>query len=150
MTNLGSEQVMIDQWIEGRLADPATVALLEQISVGLGSRVFNAYAPNGTPYPFIVYQCQSPVRDVRGVGVARVMVDTLYIVKAVSQVVSYSPLAPVARVIDAAMTSPDTSTATDGLVLVSVRSEQFSLTEVAAGKQVRNLGGMYHIQAQTL
>lgn len=145
-TYLGAEQVLTDLWVQQQLATKS--ADFDTISPGLSARIFLDYAPEGTPYPFVIYQCQSPPRDVRGVGVVRVMVDTLYIVKAVAQVTSYQPLAPVARVIDAAMTSATGSPVVDGMVLASVREEGFNLLEIEGGTQYRHLGGQYRIHAQ--
>lgn len=143
---LGAEQAMVDQWVEARLA--AETVALEAISVGLAGRVYNMLAPTGAKYPYVVYQCQVTPRDVRGVGVSRVMVDTLYVVKAVTQTTTYDRLAPIARVIDTAMTSEAGSPVADGFVLSSAREEGFSLTESVEGTQIRNLGGIYRIHAQ--
>lgn len=143
---LGAELVLFDLWIEQQLATKAVE--LDAIAPGLSTRVFSDVAPPGTLYPFIVFQCQDPPRDVRGVGVSRVMVDTLYVVKAVSQTTTYAPLAPIAKVIDAAMTSSAGSAVEDGLVLASVRDNQFALTEIENGTQYRHLGGAYKMQAQ--
>ena len=144
-TYVGAEQALTDLWVANRLK---TNAAFDTISPGLSQRVFGHFAPPGTPYPFIIFQTASPPRDVRGVGVIRVMVDTLYIVKAVAQVDSWVALAPVARQIDVSMTAPSVSAVADGFVLASVREEQFSLVEVDDGKQYRHLGGQYKIQAQ--
>lgn len=143
---VGAEQVLCDEYVQQRLATKA--AELDAISTGLSTRIFEDVAPVGTDYPFIVWQCQTPPRDVRGVGTFRVMVDTLYVVKAVAQATSYAPLAPVAAVIDAAMTSSTGATVDDGLVFTSVRNDQFALREISEGTQFRHLGGEYRIQAQ--
>lgn len=147
-TYVGAEQAMVDLWVESRFADPLIAADLEAIATGLSERLFPDFAPKGTPYPFIIYQCQDAPRVIRGVGTFAVMVDTLYVVKAVSQVDSYAPLAPIARVIDAAMTSSTGSAVEDGFVLTSVRDRQFALVEVDQGTQFRHFGGEYSIQAQ--
>lgn len=137
---------MVDLWVEQRLQGQA--AALNAISAGLSGRIYNMLAPRGVGYPHIVYQCQVTPRDVRGVGPVRIMVDTLYIVKAVAQVSSFGPLAPVARTIDLALTSAEGSPVADGLVLSSAREEGFNLIEVTEGVQIRNLGGVYRIHAQ--
>lgn len=144
----GAEQVLTDLYVQARLALPAVTNELEAISTGLSTRVYEDVAPHDALMPFIVWQCQSPPRDIRGVGVFRVMVDTLYVVKAVSQGTSYAPLAPVVAAIDRAMTNAEGSAVEDGLVLTSVRNDQFSLREVAEGTEFRHLGGEYRIQAQ--
>lgn len=145
-TYTGAEQALTDEYVKQRLA--ARAVDFDAIVAGLSGRIFPDFAPSGTPYPFIVFQCQDPPRDVRGVGVSRVMVDTLYVVKAVSQVDSYAPLVPIARVIDSAMTSSTGSTVGDGFVLTSVRDRQFSLVTYEQGTQFRHFGGEYSIQAQ--
>lgn len=145
LSYLGAEQALVDLWVESALK---SYAGLDAVSPGLTQRVYSQYAPADAQYPFIVWQVASPARDIRGVGVIRVMVDTLYIVKAVAQVDSYAPLAPVARAIDSALTAPDQIAVADGFILSSVREEQFSLVEVEAGKQYRHFGGQYKIHAQ--
>jgi hypothetical protein len=143
---VGAEQVMTDLYVVNRLA--AQAAALDGISAGLSERIFEEVAPDDALYPFIVWQCQSPPRDVRGVGSFRVMVDTLYIVKAVAQGTSYAPLVPVARVIDGAMTNTTGTAVGDGHVFTSTRNDQYSLREPAEGTEFRHLGGEYRIQAQ--
>lgn len=145
-TFVGAEQAMVDMWVESRLEGQAVA--LDAIALGLSTRIFQDFAPEGTPYPFIIWQCQDPPRAVRGVGTFAVMVDTLYVVKAVSQVDSYGPLAPIAKVIDTAMTSSTGSAVEDGFVLTSVRDRQFALVEREQGTQFRHFGGEYSIQAQ--
>lgn len=146
---LGAEQAMVTKWVIDRLKGAPYTASFEAVVAGLGTRIYEDLAPEGTTYPFIVVQCQSPPRDIRGVGETRVMVDTLFLVKAVSQGTSYDPLTPIVKVIDTAMTSPQGGTVgADGLVFTSIREDQFSLTTVEAGTQFRHLGGEYRIQAQ--
>lgn len=142
----GAEIALVNQWVENRLL--ALSDDLEQEAPGLTERIFDQYAPPTTLYPFIIYQAQIPPRDIRGVGTTRVMVDTLYIVKAVAQVSAYADLAGVASIIDRAMTSAEGGSVLDGRVFACVRQDQFALTEVDSGKQYRHLGGAYKIQAQ--
>lgn len=143
---VGSEQVMVDTWVELQLA--AVAGDLNGIDAGLADRVYQDMAPRDAEFPVIIYQCQDPPRDVRGVGLTTVMVDTLYLVKAVAQVDAYAPLAPIASVIHAALTTSIGGSVGDGSVFTSVRERQFALTEVDDGKKVRHLGGLYRIQAQ--
>ena len=145
-TYLGSEQQLVNLWLEARFA--ANAAALNAINAGLSSRIFPDFAPFNAAYPFIVYQAQSPPRDVRGVGAIRLLVDTLYVVKAVAQVDTYAPLAPVATLIDSIMIMAAPQAVSDGTVLCSTREDQFSLVEVNEGKQFRHLGGSYRILAQ--
>lgn len=146
-TYTGAEQAMVDTWVEARLSDVAVAASLNAINAGLSGRVFLDYAPKGTAWPVVIFQCQDPPRDVRGVGTSSVMIDTLYIVKTVAQVDEYAPLAPIASVLHAAMTTSTGDAVGDGLVLTSVRNDQFSMVEVDEGIQFRHLGGVFRIQA---
>lgn len=143
----GAESTLVDDWI--RLALGTTHAAdLDAISPGLSTRVFLDFAPETTPYPFIIFQALTPPRDVRGVGIIRVMVDTLYLVKAVAQGTNYDALRPVVTVIDRALTKGDPVDMAGGIMLVSTRTSEFRLVEIENGKQFRHLGGEYRIQAQ--
>lgn len=142
----GAEQAVVEKWIKERLATKS--ADFEALSFGLSQRVFDSLADDDAEYPYIIYQCQVPPRDILGVGTFRVMVDTMYIVKAVAQVSSYDPLAPIASVIDSALTSAEGSGVSGGVVFTSVRDKAHSVIEMIEGKQVRNLGGEYAIKAQ--
>ena len=146
MSMMGAEQVLCDNAVEAMIA--AKAADLEAINTGLSQRVYEGVAPDGTPYPFVIYQCLTPPRDIRGVGTFRQMVDTLYLVKAVAQGSSYAPLAPVARVLDAAMTAPEGVVVDGGAVFTSVREQQHSRVTVEQGTQFRHFGGEYKMQAQ--
>jgi hypothetical protein len=145
MSAIGAEQDVIDRWVEARLEGQA--AAFNALYAGLGTRIFDRFAPRGTTYPFIVYQSQSPARDVIGVGTARVLVESLYIVKAIAQTSTFTPLRSVAHQIDLCMTEEEGDLVADGAILVSVRQESFDLVEVENTNQFRHLGGMYRIQA---
>lgn len=142
----GAEQVLCDIWVRGRLESISED--LNLIAAGLSARIYQDYAPKGVEWPVIVFQCQDPPRDVRGVGVSTVMVDTLYLVKAIAQADDYGVLAPIATAMHRAMTTSTGSAVGDGSVLTSVRREQFSMVEVDEGEQFRHFGGIYGIQAQ--
>lgn len=145
-TYAGNELVLVNTWVEARLATRA--AQLEAISIGLSTRIYYELAPAGVKEPFIVYQCQSPPRDVRGVGLQTVMVDTIYIVKATAQTASYANLGPVAKEINVAMTSDTGSAVGDGAVFTSSRNNVFAQRDPGSGVPILHLGGEYHIQAQ--
>lgn len=144
---VGAEIDMIDAWVEDRLSGWTP---FDTIATGLTSKIYNQFAPEGTPYPYIIFQAQEPPRDVRGVGSARVMVDTLYVVKGVAQAEDFHGLRALAREIDAAMTVPngDLDSIGGAAIFASIREQQFALTEIESGKQYRHLGGQYRIHAQ--
>ena len=145
MTYKGAEIVMISQWIKDRLE---AYTDLDTISTGLTSRVFDDVAPSGATYPFIVYQVQSAPEVVRGVGSEEVMVDTVYVVKAIAQGTDSSALAPVAEAIRTALHEPTGEAVFGGNILMCRYERSFSMKEVESTKQFRHLGGEFRIQAQ--
>ena len=147
---IGAEQAMVDAWCDAALKAHTAFDSLFPGDATLSQRVFPQIAPDGTKYPFIVYQAQSPPHVVRGVGPNRVMVDTLYVVKAVAQVASFDALADVAHEIDVVMTQAEPVAVPGGLglILASVQEDTFSLTESESGQLFRHLGGQYRILAQ--
>ena len=148
---LGAEKALVDQWIEDRLGANPYAASLDAVQTGLSAKVFPDVAPATSTYPFIVYQSQTPPRDIRGTGTARVMVEGLYVIKAVAQGTDFMLLKDVAKVIDAAFTIGQPITiGTDGYIMSSVREEQFSLVTVEEGTQFRHLGGVFRILAQAV
>lgn len=143
---VGAEQVLVELWLRAQIA--TVNAALEEIALGLSTRVYSEAAPKDATFPVIIFQCQDPPRDVRGVGTFTVMIDTLYLVKAVAQVDNYAELAPIASALHGALTTSVGGAVGDGSVLTSVREAQFSMPEFDEGEQWRHLGGMYRIQAQ--
>lgn len=145
MTLVGAEQDLVDRWVDARLTAHAP---FDAISVGLTSRIYSEFAPRTAKYPFIIYQAQSPARDIRGVGTARVMIETSYIIKAIAQTEWYTDLSPIVAEIDALMTLEQGVITSDGAIFTSVRQNQFRLVEIDTGVQFRHFGGEYLIQAQ--
>lgn len=141
MTYVGAEPFIVDTWVmDTLLANTALGAMVN-------GNIFNFFAPPQTLFPYIVFQQQS-MRDVRGVGPARIMVDTLYVVRGVGQGSDFATLAAVAREIDLSLSTPVGGAVLGGAVFNSVREEPFTLVEVEDGKQFRHLGGSYRIHAQ--
>ena len=147
----GAEVPMIDQWIEQKLKVDAAGAL-NAIATDLSTRVYNEVGPEGIDYPFIVYQTQDDPAVVRGVGSAEVMVDTIYVVKAIAQGVSYEALAQVASAIRDALVSDNGESIVGGIgnVFTCRYERQIRLSTVEQGNQFRHLGGAYRIQARAV
>ena len=98
----GAERVIVDAWIPSAIG---TVAIqLESISKGLSSRVYLDMAPDGTTYPFIVFQTQDDPTNVRGVGIVTIMVTTLYLVKVVAAT-DYISIGNIVALIDTVLTT---------------------------------------------
>jgi hypothetical protein len=141
MTFVGAETLVTDQWIEDQLA-PLVV----------GDVITGIYQENGpvdAAYPFAVYTSMS-IRDVRVVGGIRVMVDTLYVVKAVAQTSMFVELRPQAAAIDAALNTLDTAPVLNGFVVTSFREEPYRQATFERGEDFRSLGGLYRIHAQAI
>lgn len=139
MNTIGAETIVSDQWIDQILkADP--------FLSGLVSGVYDRLAPQNAIYPFVVWQSQT-LSDTRGNGSARILVDATYIVRAVAQVDSYDPLVPLAAAIDAALNGMMTETV-NGFILGCTREESYAMVEQNDGKQIRHLGGSYHLWVQ--
>lgn len=147
MSYKGAEEALNDLWVEEKLTQHAP---FDTISAGLTGRVFNRVAPATAEFPYIVYQSQTPPNVVRGVGDAEVMVDTIYIVKAIAQGSDYSALVPVANAIRTALVSANGEVITGavGTVFTCQYERGFSLVENEQTKQFRHLGGEFRIQAQ--
>jgi hypothetical protein len=142
MSLVGAEQDLVDRWVEARLL--AHVPLTDIVE----DRIYGYFAPRTAAMPFVIYQSIDPPRAVRGVGTAKIMVSTLYVVKAVAAVATFNGLATVAAAINAAMDEPEGEATFGGNVFASVWEQQFSLVEQEGEVQYRHLGGEFLIQAQ--
>lgn len=149
MSFFGAEGPMIDTWIEEKLMVTSSGAL-EALSTGLSSRVYPDVAPSTAAYPFIVYQQQTPPEVIRGVGSAEVMVDTIYVVKAINQGTSDAALAPVANAIRDALVFNNGEGIVGGIgtIFTSHYVRAFRMSSVEQASQFRHLGGVFRIQAR--
>jgi hypothetical protein len=133
----------IDEWIVAQLG--ADGDLVDEV----GQRIYGDKAPEDAAFPFVLFQAQSPARDVRGIGLgtpARIMVNAIYLVRAVGRAEDYGPLRPAADRIDEVLEAAS-GNVFSGTVVHCVRQEEFRLTETLAGAQVRHLGAMFRIWA---
>lgn len=143
----GAETVVIEEWIEATLLASTAVTNI------VGNRIYLDLAPSDAeadvPYPFIVYKNLSAT-DLRVVGPYRVFTDTLYAVHGTYEGNSYTPLAPLASAIDAALTTitPAVVNSPSGIMLSGVRTRPFRMPEIIDGAQLCHLGGVYQFIAQ--
>lgn len=131
------ETLRIDEWLYGKLTADAPLTAL------VGDRIYSDMVPFEPTFPVVVYQQQSAL-DVIGVGSARIMVDTLYVVKVIGQVVSYSDIQAIADRFDTVLQGSNGVVA-DAYIEGVVREEILRFTEVDQGLPYRQLGGMYRI-----
>lgn len=132
---------IIEPWLYATLSGDAALAEM------VGGRVVGALTPDELASPYVTFALSSP-RDVMGVGTARLMVEALYIVKAVAQTTSQDDVAPIAGRIEALLHGRSASVAT-GHVLAVSRRNVISYPEVSRGIPFLHAGGLYRIQAHS-
>lgn len=113
----------------------------------VGGRVFEYSAPKGSIFPYIVFNNQSPPRDIRGLGTATIMADAIYTIKVIDEGTSYLPLKPIVDRIYELFHGIQSTTADEqeGLVISMMHEEIIKYHEVDSGKHYRHLGGMYRV-----
>lgn len=137
---MADELSVAEEWIAATLAADPTV------SSYVGARIFDRPPPEGTEYPYIIFSHASN-SDVRGVGTARVMSDTIYLVKAVAGTDHSDALADVAEAIESALTTAQPVATTDGYVEGCVRERMVRYTEYTDGETYAHRGGEYKLIA---
>jgi len=141
--NLIAERFIDSQLRGAGIEDDPPDELMELVS----DRVYAYAAPQGVTYPFIVHGRQAST-DFTLLGGTRLWSDLLYLVRAVGRVSSWSSLAPIADLIDARLHEKSGPVEGGGAVLSCIRVEPFTLVEVVAGVQYRQMGGVYRLLAQ--
>lgn len=144
----GDELEIADQWLyETLAADDALAAL-----VGDPKRIFADQADPGTTGLTVIFGVLSPDDVLTATGGERVMVDALYLVKAVASQDDAEDwlgvLRDAARRIDAVLHKA-AGTAAGGFVFSCIRQRPFRLVENdEAGVQHRHRGGEYRLLIQ--
>lgn len=136
------DTLIVDELIYKTLLGDAT------INSYIGNRIFEYQHPSGADYPCIVFNNQTPPRDIRGVGSATIMTDTLYVIKVIGETTSYLPIQPISKKIHSlfnGMQATNTGLDQNGTVIGMVREEVIKYPEVDAGKHYRHLGGLYRV-----
>lgn len=135
------EAVTVDRWLFSKLTGDTTL-------MNLVTGVFSWPGVSLT-YPCVVFQEQSPPRDVRGVGPSTYMVDGLWLVRGIVEANSYTgALETIANRTHTLLHAASGSVPTYGNVWVCVREQTFRLSEITSGRQFRHLGGIYRIYAK--
>lgn len=140
--SVGAETLVSDEWIDFVLKNTPAITTI------ISARSYDGVAPDEADYPHVVFQLQSAI-DVAGIGPkARIMTTATYVIQAVAAVDSFTPLKPLARAIDAAFDGV-TINRSDGVVLGTVRTEEYRLVEQYEATQIRHLGGIYTVNVQS-
>ncbi len=145
-----NELTRAGQWLYETLTGDATIGALPSITVGEAG-VYADIAPPGAPWPFVIFQHQGSI-DTTGMNAGtRVLVESLWTVKAVGQAEGYAALAAVADAIDAVLQATS-GAVDDGTVLSCVREQPVQFTEAdqneAPGVQWRHLGATWRLLIQ--
>lgn len=138
---MGDEASRVEQWLYSTLSGDAALTVL------VGTRIYSETAPPSTSSPLLVYSMQS-AHDVAGASAQRIMIDGLWLIKAVTTGASYSPLTPIMDRVDALLHRSDGGTAGTAIVFTSVREYPVRYHEITDGVGYRHLGGVYRIWAQ--
>lgn len=134
-----AEGVIVDRWLYGRLTGDATL-------MGLITGVYSLPVLAGKAPPYVVMQEQT-VRDIRGVGPARIGIGGTWLVRGVAETASWGgTLEQIANRIDVLLQAAS-GTTTGGVVWACVRERPFRLVENTSNGQYRHLGGIYQIWA---
>lgn len=133
------ESSYVATWLYGALSGDVTIA-------GLASVVSEDPAPQGSAYPVLVFSLISAI-DVQVHNAIRIMVDSLWDIKAVDQNASYSRARSIMNRVDTILHRAS-GTVTDAVVYSAVREQIFRFTEIDDGKPYRHLGGQYRIHVQ--
>ena len=137
----GIEVVESDIWLDNILKTDTEIETVFD-NASLPVNVYDRLAPVDAPYPHILWHLESAV-DSGGIN-KRIMVNTIYVVRVVAEVDSYTPLKPFAKAIDDVLEGAE-GTTDDGLVLGVRREAPYHNVEESEGRQIRSLGGRYKI-----
>lgn len=116
----------------------------------VGTRIFPEVAPQGTPYPFIVYQYLGGA-DLVVLGGVRVETNGVYLVKAVAETRSYTPLRVMADRIDTLLHRRKGAAGVDGQVFSCVREAVDPLPpeyDASQNREFRSIAARYRLAIQ--
>ena len=150
MSMTGVEGLIVSEWVMSALAADAQIGAALGLVAGqsIGSRVWEGVAPEGTPFPHVVFTVVEP-QDIGTVPLIRVMVRVGLQVKAIGKGPSYRPLIPVVQRIDAALQGAvNRPTSQGGMVLSCERVSAIQYPEMDQGVEYRHLGGTFQVHAQ--
>ena len=128
------------EWILATLRADSQWLDLSPGGVHIGS------APPSTEYPLTIINFQSGI-DVVTANARRIMVNALYLIKAVGPALSSSATINLASRIDE-LFDKKRGAATGGVILACFRENPINYYENIAGTKYMHLGGLYHIKTQ--
>jgi hypothetical protein len=138
---MASEILVAHSWLDTTLRADAALAAI------VGTRIYEGVAPQGTAYPFVVFQTLSTLDYKPAAGGARVWTACEIMVKVIVEGESYSPASAAYDRIDA-LIKRATGTIAGGTIIASTRESALAYGEESNGKHYRHLGGTYRITAR--
>lgn len=146
---MSGELNAIDVWLHQILSNDAQLTAMLGKHPDSGECIYDALAPAGTPYPYVVFQLQSPGVDTIAVGTIRIAANPLYVVRGVSAS-SFVEAGAIAARVDELLHGTRGQSA-GGVVLTCYREQPLKLPpEVTAGKVTHyHQGGAYRIRARS-
>lgn len=132
-----NEVPRIEKWLYSALTGDPT------ISSAIGSRVFNAIAPQGTAFPFIVFNFQAGT-DVQGNGTARIQSENVFLVKVISEGAPDATARTVADRIDEVV-GKAVHSALDSFLFNGRRQSPVRFVEPVGDIRFHHVGGLYRI-----
>ena len=128
-------------WIYGLLAADATLTAL--IGGAVAPRIYRGMAPEGCAFPCVVLFYMPGGSDLRGVGTINIMVNGNWVVKAIDRNLSAVNAGTIADRIHTLIHGKS-----GGSVLMCVRDEPVSYTELVDGALYQHVGGVYRVIVQ--
>lgn len=141
MSHPFTAQAMAFAWISSLLSADATL-----LAAAPGG-VHRDLAPPGTPSPYVIASIQSGNNKMTATAV-RLWTDVLAQVKAVGPASSYAAIVAASARIDVLLNSSGIATVTGGYILSSYQESPLAVSEIVAGEQWNNDGGLYRIAIQ--
>ena len=146
---MSGELNAIDVWLHQILSNDAQLTAMLGKHPDSGECIYDALAPAGTPYPYVVFQLQSPGVDTIAVGTIRIAANPLYVVRGVSAS-SFVEAGAIAARVDELLHGTRGQSA-GGIVLTCYREYPIKLPP---DRTVGNLtyyhcGGAYRVRARS-
>lgn len=142
-----SEVVTAEAWIRATLIAATVPAALG----GSAPRLYSHVAPQGTAYPFVVWQLQAPGDDLAIVNQHRVWADLVYAVQVVGRIGAWDDatvdLGALSAWADGALHN-GSGNYSGGIVYDCTRERPVAFVETDGDIQYRHLGGIYRLHVR--
>lgn len=138
----GTETTAAEKWLYETLHNDATILAV------VSHRIYSYQAPQGTAFPYIVFELSDAPRDVVGVGARRIWSNLYYVVRVVWEGQGMAAYKSTVARIDTLLHARSGTSNSDGHVLGCVRESPVSYVEDDDGRRYNHQGGLYRLWAQ--